>query len=188
MSGATADVVPKAEADQRTPVDESAAVGATGWRRWVPWALVVLAAIIGLAAALNVWVKRQALSTDNWTNASSQLLENSEIRNAVSVYLVDLLVQLVDEIDRDGVSDVAVLEQLRAGVRPVVGAQRLALDPDIERCDERDDRSEDDDRPRHPRPPGEPLVLRLRCCGDLSRLGHEARFRRPASGCITQVG
>ncbi|HET7760460.1 MAG TPA: hypothetical protein VFK62_11095, partial [Gaiellaceae bacterium] len=46
------------------------------WRRWVPWAIVVLAAVIALVAALNVWVKRQALSTDNWTNASAQLLEN----------------------------------------------------------------------------------------------------------------
>jgi hypothetical protein len=66
------------------------------WRRWVPWTLVVLAAVIGLVAALNVWVKRQALSTDNWTNASSQLLENDQIRGALSVYLVDQLYQRVD--------------------------------------------------------------------------------------------
>jgi hypothetical protein len=59
------------------------------WRSWVPWALVVIAAVIGLVAALNVWVKRQALSTDNWTNASSRLLENDEIRAALSVYLVN---------------------------------------------------------------------------------------------------
>jgi len=57
----------------------------------VPWALVVLAAVIGLVSALNVWVKRQALDTDNWTNASSQLLENDKIRGALSVYLVNQL-------------------------------------------------------------------------------------------------
>jgi hypothetical protein len=68
----------------------------TGWRRWVPWALVVLAAVIALLAALNVWVKRQALDTNNFTNASSQLIENPDIRNAVSVYLVDQLYQNVD--------------------------------------------------------------------------------------------
>jgi hypothetical protein len=68
----------------------------TGWRRWVPWALIVLAAIIGTLAALNVWVKRQALNTDHWTNASSQLLENNDIRNAISVYVVDQLYQNVD--------------------------------------------------------------------------------------------
>lgn len=67
-----------------------------GWHRWVPWVLVVLAAIIALVASLNVWVKRQALSTDNWTNASAQLLQNPDIRNAISVYMVDQLFQQVD--------------------------------------------------------------------------------------------
>jgi len=62
----------------------------------VPWALVVLATVIGLTSALNVWVKRQALSTDHWTNASSQLLENDEIRGALSIYLVDQLYENVD--------------------------------------------------------------------------------------------
>ena len=66
------------------------------WRRWVPWTLVVIAAVIGLVAALNVWVKRQALSTDNWTNSSAQLLENDKIRGALSVYLVDQLYAKVD--------------------------------------------------------------------------------------------
>jgi hypothetical protein len=41
-------------------------------------------------------VKRQALSTDNWTQASGQLLENDKIRGALSVYLVDQLYQNVD--------------------------------------------------------------------------------------------
>ena len=59
------------------------------WRSWVPWTLVVIATIIGLVAALNVWVKRQALSTDNWTNASARLLEDDQIRSALSVYLVN---------------------------------------------------------------------------------------------------
>jgi hypothetical protein len=67
-----------------------------GWRSWAAWALIVVAATLGLVTALNVWVKRQALSTEHWTNASSQLLENSEIRSAVSVYLVDQLYQKGD--------------------------------------------------------------------------------------------
>ncbi|HSB39531.1 MAG TPA: hypothetical protein VLD13_10625 [Gaiellaceae bacterium] len=70
------------------------------WRTWVPWTLVVLAAVIGLVASLNVWVKRQALSTDNWTNASSQLLENDQIRGAISVYLVNQLYTNVDVTQR----------------------------------------------------------------------------------------
>jgi hypothetical protein len=70
--------------------------GVAGWRRWLPWVVVVVAAIILLVSALNIWVTRQALSTDNWTNSSSQLLENTEIRNALSVYLVDQVYENVD--------------------------------------------------------------------------------------------
>jgi len=66
------------------------------WRSWAPWALVVLATVIGLAAAMNVWVKRQALSTDNFTNASAQMLENDQIRAAISVYLVNQVYENVD--------------------------------------------------------------------------------------------
>ena len=74
-----------------------AAAGATArWRRVTPWLLIVLAAAIALASALNIWVKRQALSTDSWTNASTKLLENDEIRNAVSVYMVDQIYSNVD--------------------------------------------------------------------------------------------
>jgi len=57
---------------------------------------VVIATVIGLVSALNVWVKRQALSSDNWANASSQLLENQKIRSALSVYLVNQIYQNVD--------------------------------------------------------------------------------------------
>jgi len=75
---------------------KKAVPAAAGWRRWLPWVLVVVAAIVGLVSALNIWVTRQALSTDNWTNSSSQLLANPEIRNAVSVYLVDQIYENVD--------------------------------------------------------------------------------------------
>jgi hypothetical protein len=76
--------------------DAAAAPAVAGWRRWLPWVLVVVAAVIALVSALNIWVTRQALSTDNWTNSSSQLLANPEIRNALSVYLVDQIYENVD--------------------------------------------------------------------------------------------
>jgi hypothetical protein len=85
-----------AQPGQVAAVEAAPQSGRWAWRAWLPWALVVLAAVIGLVAALNIWVKRQALSTDNWTNASSQLLENSEIRSAISVYLVNQIYQNVD--------------------------------------------------------------------------------------------
>lgn len=80
--------------EEEAPAKKSRAV--TGWRGWLPWLLVVVAAVIGLVSSLNVWVTRQALSTDNWTKSSAQLLQNAEIRNAVSVYLVDQIYENVD--------------------------------------------------------------------------------------------
>ena len=89
---------------------------------WVPWVLIVLATIIALVSALNLWVKRQALSTDNWTNASSQLLENPEIRNAISVYLVN---QLYDNVDVGQ----ALEERLPPATKPLAPTIAGALEP-----------------------------------------------------------
>src|SRR3954447_945687 len=89
------------------------------WRTWVPWALVVLAAVIGLVSALNVWVKRQALSTDNWTQASSQLLENDKIRGALSVYLVD---QLYTNVDVGGRLEQRLPPQFKGFAPPLAAA------------------------------------------------------------------
>jgi hypothetical protein len=96
LTRATHELARPPVAGRRTSADEAASVSSTGWRRWTPWLLVVLATVIALVSALNLWVKRQALSTENWTNASAQLLENSDIRNAISVYMVDQLYENVD--------------------------------------------------------------------------------------------
>jgi len=61
------------------------------WRRITVWVLIVLAGLIGLVSALTVWAKRQALETDRWVATSSRLLEDDEIRSALSLYLVDQL-------------------------------------------------------------------------------------------------
>ena len=66
------------------------------WRRITIWVLIVLAGLIGLVSALTVWAKRQALETDRWVATSSRLLEDDEIRGALSLYLVDELYTNVD--------------------------------------------------------------------------------------------
>src|SRR5580765_6488988 len=98
--------------------------GESRWRRWVPWVLVVLAAVIGLASALNIWVKRQALDTDNWTNASAQLLESPQIRSALSVYLVD---QLYENVDVSSDLEQRLPPQLDPVAAPLAAALRQAL-------------------------------------------------------------
>ena len=95
---------------------------ATGWRRWLPWVLIVLAALIALVSALNLWVKRQALDTENWTNASSQLLENPQVRNAISVYMVNQLYAKVDVGQ-------ALEERLPPATKPLGPTIAAALEP-----------------------------------------------------------
>jgi hypothetical protein len=53
--------------------------------------LFVLASVIGIVAVLAVWVNRQALNTDNWTNTSSQVLADQRVQTALGAYMVDQL-------------------------------------------------------------------------------------------------
>lgn len=96
MASTTKEQVHRPTGGSPTTAAKPAGAPTARWRRWTPWVLVALASVIALVSALNVWVKRQALSTDNWTHASSQFLENSDIRNAVSVYMVNQLYENVD--------------------------------------------------------------------------------------------
>src|SRR5664280_122954 len=50
--------------------------------------LCVLASIIGFVACFAVWVNRQALNADNWTNTSGEVLEDHRVQEALSAYLV----------------------------------------------------------------------------------------------------
>jgi hypothetical protein len=64
------------------------------------WTLVVVASILILLSSLTIWVKRQALDTDAWTNTSGQMLANDEIRQQLSIYLVDTLFSSADATAR----------------------------------------------------------------------------------------
>jgi hypothetical protein len=104
------------------PAESAATSGA--WRRWLPWVLIVVASVIGLVCSLNVWVKRQAMSTDNWTTASANLLENEEIRSALSVYLVN---QLYENADVGAALSQRLPEQTKALGPPLAAALEPAL-------------------------------------------------------------
>ncbi len=74
------------------------AVVDSGGRRHTVWVylLIVLGAVILLVTTVNVWVDRAALNTDNWVDASDELLADPEVRTAVSTYVVDQLYANVD--------------------------------------------------------------------------------------------
>src|SRR6478752_1428616 len=58
-------------------------------RRVLVTVLIVLATIVGFFAIAAVWANRQVLNTDNWTQASTQLLERKAVREQVAAYLTD---------------------------------------------------------------------------------------------------
>jgi hypothetical protein len=108
-----------------TPKPAAPPKGAPARRRWLPLALVVLASVIGFLSVFAVWVKRQALETETWTETSVELLENEDIRNAIADFIVVELFANVDvekEIARPLPPD---LERL-AG--PIAGGVRQLAD------------------------------------------------------------
>jgi hypothetical protein len=88
------------------------------------WALVVLATLLLLVSSLTLWVKRQALDTDAWTDASGRVLEDPDVQEALSLYLVNTLYDNVDVAQR--VSE--ALPPERAGLAPVIagGLQQVS--------------------------------------------------------------
>lgn len=65
-------------------------------RRRAALALVFVASLLAFLALPAIWLDRQALNTDNWTETSSELLENEAIRAQVANYLVDEVYANVD--------------------------------------------------------------------------------------------
>jgi hypothetical protein len=57
---------------------------------------MIFASILAFLAVFAVWANRQLLETDTWTNTSSKLLEDPEIRSQVADYMVDTLYSNVD--------------------------------------------------------------------------------------------
>jgi hypothetical protein len=91
------------------------------WRRITIWVLIVLAGLIGLVSALTVWAKRQALETDKWVATSSRLLEDDEIRSALSLYLVD---QLYENVDVAAELQQSLPEPVKPLAAPIAGGLR----------------------------------------------------------------
>ena len=90
-------------------------------RSILAWVLFALGTIVILVGSLTLWVKRQALDTDSWVDTSTQLLENDEVRMALSVYIVD---QLYTNADPQGVLEDRLPTNLQGLAGPIAGALR----------------------------------------------------------------
>jgi hypothetical protein len=158
-----------------------------GRRRALVWTLIVVASLIGLGSILTTWVHRQMLDNQSWKDASAQLIENPEVQNALSVFLVN---ELYDNVDvASGLEQscpptssrwrrpvAAALRQpaTRRGQAPARGAARTAaLDSmPTRRPTEARQRARGQDRPR-----------------DLDRQrGRHARSRRAGDQIGTELG
>jgi hypothetical protein len=85
------------------------------------WSLVGFATLILFISSLTLWVKRQALDTDAFVESSGQLLENDDVRGALSIALVNALYNNVDVTARVQ----RALPPQQKGLAPVVaGALR----------------------------------------------------------------
>ncbi|MGH2926164.1 MAG: SHOCT domain-containing protein [Solirubrobacterales bacterium] len=88
-------------------------------------ALVIVASVLAFVSVFAVWAKRQLLETDTWTTTSAKLLENSDIRNAVSDFLVS---QLYANVDVEAQLSKALPSDLKPLAGPASGGLReLAL-------------------------------------------------------------
>ncbi len=121
--------------DANTPSDplpaptESAPAATTpmGSRRkgsapgWLVWSMIVLASLIAVGAAMNTWLNRQMLDTDNWVEVSDDLLTNDEVRGALSIYLVN---ELFTYVDVSGQLQGKLPDQLQVLAGPISAALR----------------------------------------------------------------
>jgi hypothetical protein len=69
-------------------------------RRGLPLILITVASLVAFLAIFALWANRQLLDTDNWTETSSELLEDEAIRNQIGIFLVDQLYANVDVEER----------------------------------------------------------------------------------------
>ncbi len=58
--------------------------------------LLIVATLLAFAGIFSIWVNRQALNTENWTNTSEKLLQDKAIQTQVSTFLVTELYANVD--------------------------------------------------------------------------------------------
>jgi hypothetical protein len=100
-------------------------------RRTVSGALVALGGLVAVLAIVAVWISRQALETDQWTETSSQLLQDPAVQTAVSGYLVD---QLYANVDVAGQLRAALPARAQPLAAPAAGALRNAAEQVTQRA------------------------------------------------------
>ena len=90
-------------------------------RTILAWVLFALGTLIIFVGSLTVWVRRQALDTDAFVRTSSDVLEDDDVRAALSVYIVD---QLYANADPQAALEQRLPTNLQGLAGPIAGALR----------------------------------------------------------------
>lgn len=86
-------------------------------------ALIGVTTLLLIVAMFAIWANRLLFNPDQWSNTSTQLLENPDIRSATANYLVD---QLYANADVPGVLKSGLPPALQSLAAPAAGALRNA--------------------------------------------------------------
>jgi hypothetical protein len=103
--------------DRPTPVERPPI---TRGRRILVQVLVWATTVLAVLAIFAVWANRQLLNPNNWANTSTKLLQNAEVRESTSNYLVDQLYAHVNVADE-------LKARLPAQLQPLAGPVSGAL-------------------------------------------------------------
>ena len=103
------------------PVDAEQAPRRRRRRTALIWVLIVVASLIGLASILTTWVNRQMFDNESWKKASAELIEDQQVRDAVSVFLVN---ELYDNVDVAAELEARLPDNLDTLAAPLAGALR----------------------------------------------------------------
>lgn len=93
--------------------------------------LLVAGTLVAFLTVFSVWVNRQALNTDNWTNTSTKLLENKQIDEQLATFMVS---QLYANVDVEAELAKALPPQAKALAGPAAGGLRQLAQQVAERA------------------------------------------------------
>jgi hypothetical protein len=93
----------------------------TRGRKIAVMALIWVTTVLAVVGIVAVWANRQMLSPTNWSNTSTKLLQNADIREATSNYLVD---QLYANVNVEAELKAKLPTQLQPLAGPLAGAIR----------------------------------------------------------------
>jgi hypothetical protein len=89
------------------------------------YALLAVASLLTFLSVFAIWANRQALENDTWTETSTELLEDPDIRQAVADFMVD---QLFANIDVEAELAQALPPRLQPLAGPAAGGLRQLAD------------------------------------------------------------